>query len=81
MVAVNGNFSAETRFEKFPLYATEYYTYNIVPSVQSIKLVAIIEAQMGQNGRRSKCATLVCYWGLHKIMIYIDCYRIKGSFD
>ena len=38
---------------KLPLIATEYYAYNIVPSVESIKILAIIvKAKMGQNGRR-----------------------------
>ena len=36
----------------FPLNATEYYTNNSVLSVESIKLMRIIEALMGQNGRR-----------------------------
>ena len=44
-------------YKKFPLSATDYYAYNSVPSVESIKLMAIIEAKLGQNGRRSKCAT------------------------
>ena len=34
---------------KLPLTATEYYSYNSVPSVESINLLAIIEAKMGQN--------------------------------
>ena len=34
---------------KLPLNATEYYANNSVPSVESIKLLAIIEAKMGQN--------------------------------
>ena len=38
---------------KFPLIATEYYAYNSVSSVESIKILAIIvKAKMGQNGRR-----------------------------
>ena len=40
-----------------PLIATEYHAYNSVSSVESVKLLTIIEAKMGQNGRRSKCAT------------------------
>ena len=45
---------------KLPVIATEYYAYNYsMPSVESTKLFTIIEAKMGQNGRRSKCAT--CY--------------------
>ena len=31
---------------------------NCVPSVESIKLMTIVEAKMGQNGRRLKCAQL-----------------------
>ena len=41
----------------FPLIGTEYYAYNNVPGVESIKLMTIIRAKMGQNGRMSKCAT------------------------
>ena len=43
---------------------TENYAYNSVPSHESIKLLAIIEAKMGQYGRRSKCATLFALSGL-----------------
>ena len=34
------------------------YIYNSVSSVERITLMAIIEAQMGQNGRKSTCAQL-----------------------
>ena len=37
---------------KFPLNATEYYLNNSMLSVENIKLMAIFEAKMGQNGRR-----------------------------
>ena len=49
---------------KFPLTATEYYAYISVPSVESIKLMTIIEAKKGQFGRRPKCATLFALSGL-----------------
>ena len=39
---------------KFPLTATEYYACNSVPSVESMKLIKIIEAKKGQNSRRSQ---------------------------
>ena len=45
---------------KLPLIATEYYyAYNSLPSVEleSVKLWTIIEAKMGQNGRKSKDPT------------------------
>ena len=51
---------------KFPLNATDYYAYNSVPSVESIKLITILFGKMGQNGRRSKCATfyeIICVIG------------------
>ena len=35
---------------KLPLIATEYYAYNYVPSVESIKLLQIIEPKIGPNG-------------------------------
>ena len=34
---------------KLPLSATEYYTYNSVPSVESLKILTIIEAKMGKT--------------------------------
>ena len=37
---------------KFPLDATEYHAYKSVPSKESIKLMNIIEAKMGQIGRK-----------------------------
>ena len=54
-------------------------------SVENIQLMTIIETKMGQNGRRSKCATVypiicVIYRDSNPIMIYIDCNRIKVSF-
>ena len=42
---------------KLLLIPTEYYAHNSVPSVESIKLLEIIEAKVGQNGTRSKLAT------------------------
>ena len=44
---------------KLPLFATEYYAYNSVPSIESIKLLTIIEAKMGQNGIKSKSAIFI----------------------
>ena len=41
---------------EIPLTATECYAYESVSSVESIMLKTIIEAKIGQNGRRSKCA-------------------------
>ena len=49
---------------KFPLTATEQYVYISVLSVKSIKLKMIIETKIGQNGRRSKCATFFALSGL-----------------
>ena len=61
---------------KFPLTATEQYAYKSVPSVESLKLMTIIEAKKGQNAQ--------LYWhyrGLNKIMIYIDYARMNISLD
>ena len=60
---------------KFPLTATEKYAYKSVPSVESIKLTTIIEAKIGQNGRRSKCATLFALSGLE---LNYDLYRLQS---
>ena len=46
---------------KFPLIATEYYAFKSVPSVESIKLMTLIKAKMGQNGRGSKCAINISF--------------------
>ena len=56
---VNSCFSRVFRqfFNKFPRFHEKYCAYKIVPSVENIKLLTIIEAKIGQNGRRSKCAT------------------------
>ena len=59
---------------KFPLIATEYYTFKSVPSVESIKLMTIIEAKIGQNGR-SKVATLSALSGLQS---NYDFYRLQS---
>ena len=60
---------------EFLLNATEYYATNSVLSVESIKLMTIIEAKMGQNGKRSKYATLyyifLGYRDSNQIMVYI----------
>ena len=61
---------------KFPLTATEQYgvcecAHKSVPSVESIKLMTIIEAKIGQ-----KCATYLRYRGSNQIMIYIYCNRV-----
>ena len=42
-----------------PLIVTEYYSYNSVPSVESMNLMKIIEAKMGQKGKKSKCPTFI----------------------
>ena len=53
-----------------------------MPSVESLKLLAIIEAKMGQKGRmRNFLLYYLYYRDSNQIMIYIDCNRIKGSFD
>ena len=62
-------FSAE-----FPLTGADYYVYKSAPSVESIKLMTIIEE--GQNAQ-----LYLHYRDSNKIMIYIDCNRLKGSFD
>ena len=68
---------------KFSLNATEWYEYNIEPSVESIKLMTIIEAKKGQNVKRKNCATLnyLGYRDLNQIIIDKDGNRIRGSFD
>ena len=59
-----------------------HITYS-VPSVESLKLLTIIEAEMDQNGKRSYCATsyqIICYIGAR---ITNDLYRNRkiDSFD
>ena len=48
--------------------------------MENIKIMVIIEAKMGQNEIRSKCATLkkkkFRYRYSNQIMIYADCNRI-----
>ena len=39
---------------KFPITVTEYFAYNSVPSFVSKKLMTVIEAKKGKNGRKSK---------------------------
>ena len=53
-------------------------TYS-VPSVESLKLLTIIIAEMDQNGRRSNCATLnkiICYIGTR---IKNDLYSMQSK--
>ena len=55
-----------------------------MPSVESIKLMTIIEAKMGKNGRRSNAQFLLNYLRYrdsNKIIMYIERNRIKSSFD
>ena len=56
-----------------------------MPSVERIKLMAIIVAKMGKNGRRSKGSTFLLkyqrYRDSNQIIIYTVCNRIKSSFD
>ena len=54
---------------------TEYFanSINSVPSVESIKLLTIIEAKMRLNYLR--------YRASNKIIIYINCDCIEGYFD
>ena len=60
---------------KLPLVAREYYAYNNVPSVEKVKLLTVIEAKMGQTGRRSKLLNAqlllnhLCYRESYQIMI------------
>ena len=55
---------------------------NSAPSVEIIILKTIIEAKIGQIGRRSNYAQIYLrYRGSNQIMINIDCNRTKGSFD
>ena len=42
---------------KFPLTVTEYYGFNNVPSIESLKLLTIIERKIAQNERRFNRAT------------------------
>ena len=55
---------------------TEKYAYTSVRSVESIKLMKIIEAEERQNAQ-----LLFAFSGLRLDWIYLDCNRIKGSFD
>ena len=80
-LTVFGDFSVSVQYFlkrglalKFPLTETEYYAYKSASSVESIKLMTIIEAKFGQNGRRSKCATLFALSGLES---NYDLYRLQ----
>ena len=57
-----------------------HITYS-VPSVESLKLLTIIEAEMDQNGKRSNCVfiKLSAISGLES-QIYIVCNRKIDSF-
>ena len=53
----------------------EYYSYNSVPSIERIKLMTIIEAEIGQNGRKQKYAALSALSGLE---LTYDLYRLQS---
>ena len=52
-IFLNTGFRAEIPINRDRVFRILYCR----PRVESIKLMTIIEAKMGQNGRRSKCAT------------------------
>ena len=59
----------------------EYYAYNSVPSVEILKLYDNYRSK--RKKAKMGIVLLKCLWyrDSNQIMIYIDCNRIKGSFD
>ena len=66
---------------KLPLTVTEYFAYKSVPSVESIKLVTIIEEKIRKTEEGQNAQLYLRYRDSNQIMIFIDCNHIKGSFD
>ena len=69
---------------KFQTKRSDYYAYNSVPSVESIRLMTIIlgkwdKTEEGQNAQL--LLNYLRYRDSNQILIYLDCNRIKGSFD
>ena len=52
-----------------------------MPSFESIKLLTIIEAKIGQTEEGQKAQLYLRYRGSNQIMIHIGCNRNKGSVD
>ena len=55
-----------------------------MPSIEYVKLMSIIEAKIEQTeeGQRNFIYNnIYLYRGSNQIIIFIDCNRIKGSFD
>ena len=68
-------FSAEIPVNRYGLLC-------ICLDLESIKLITIIEAKMGQNGQNAQLLLkYLRYRDSNQIIIYTDCNRIKGSFD